>query len=280
MSSVKTAYCSYLKTSEGLDTYNQFKSLLYSNSDSLVEVLDGSVIEPLAVVRLKRLRVCDIGGGDGRRISGILRHLYARHGNSFELDFVEQSGVCTETFQRNPVGSFCNTNIHAAMFEDTDLRDGAYDLVLLIHSIFAFDNGNSVEKVLSLRGPTGKIIVASNASHSFLGGLKQLVDDGFSDQRYEIDDLEASLSEKGLSCVKFPFKTKFSLSKDIHGPEIQTVLEWITLGRFSGFSDSKKQDVYQYFEETGRHRNGRLQFCEDEVALIVPGFREGPRVAH
>ena len=270
MDSVKTAYCSYLQTAAGARTYNEFKRLLYTGIDSLVEVLGRDVIDQMAFLCRDSLRVCDIGGGDGRRISSILGHMHEQYQNTYELDFIEQSSVYTDAFKDNPVGEFCRTQIHNNLFEETDLPYADYDLVLLIHSIFAFDNGQSVDRVLALRKPEGRVIVVSNAPNSFLGGLKKLVDEDFSDQRYEIDNLEDSLASRGMSCFRFSFATTFSLDSDVESTEVQTLLEWITLGRFAGFSDLAKNGVYEYLRASSSCVAGRMHFREDEVVLVIP----------
>lgn len=270
MSSVKTAYCEYLQTEHGANVYNDFKRLLYSGQDSLVQVLDRDIVDALSLLTRDRLKVCDIGGGDGRRITAILRHIGKQHGAKIDLDFVEQSHFYAQAFRTHPVGAFCNTTVHDMLFEETELPRNAYDLVILIHSIFAFDNGNAVEKVLSLRKRDGKVIVVSNAPNSFLGGLKDVVDVGFCDKRYELDDLELSLARRGVSYYRFGFATEFTLKGGFEGEDTQTLLEWISLGRFSGFSAKQKKAVYDYIAHRLRTSCGRVSFSEEEVALVIP----------
>lgn len=270
MNSVKTSYCDYLQSDAGARIYNDFKQLLYSNADSLVQVLDQNIIGTLTFLSGKRLSVCDIGGGDGKRITAILKHLHKVRGNSFNLDFIEQSRIYSATFGANPVGSFCTTRIHNKLFEETSLPLGRFDVVFLIHSIFAFNNEKSLDKVLSLRKPKGKVIVVSNAPNSFLGGLKDLVDRGFTDHRYELDDLGNSLISRGVSCFMFPFSTKFSLDADLTSTETQTLLEWISLGRFEGFPNELKDEIYKYIRQKGHSKDGRLMLTEKEIALVIP----------
>lgn len=270
MDSVKTAYCSYFRTPEGVNTYNKFKNILYSESDSLIRVLNTDIIKPIySVPRMDRVRVCDIGGGDGKRVTSILRYLNRQNHFRFELDFVEQSEIYTQVFLNNPVGDFCETNIQTKMFEQASLDPQYYDLVLLIHSIFAFCNENPVNKILELRKPKGKIIVVANSPNSFLSGLKRIVDEKYTGRRYELDDLEATLNSKRVAFFKYIFLTKFVLSSDMNSKDVQTLLEWITLGRFSDFLNEKKKEIYQYIQESGQLTNNQIEVNENEVVLII-----------
>src|SRR5258708_2763532 len=168
--SIKQAYRDFLNTPEGATVYRQFKRLLYATDDSLVQWLHTSVFRTLPSARALNVRVCDIGGGDGVRITRILQFLHGKFRNSFRLDFIEQSALYVATFDPIPLGQFCRTKKHHVLFEDVSLPTRSYDLVLLIHSIFALDNGRSTAKVLSLRRQSGDIVIVSNARNSFLGG--------------------------------------------------------------------------------------------------------------
>jgi hypothetical protein len=199
MDSVKSAYCRFLNTKEGANAYRQFKRLLYAREDSLVQWLNPSVFQTLRAAQSVEVNVCDIGGGDGGRITRILQFLHAKFKNRFALDFVEQSKLYCDAFNAGPLARFCRTKKHHSMFEDVLFKPRYYDLIILIHSIFAFDNEYSTEKVLALRKLDGAIVVVSNAPNSLLGRLKRLVDDGFEDRRFEITDLKRTLGNLGVN---------------------------------------------------------------------------------
>lgn len=268
--SIKEAYRHFLNTRHGADVYRHFKRILYTAGDSLVQTLDTQILESLAAARRTPLKICDIGGGDGERVVRIVQFLREKFHGCFELDFVEQSNLYVEEFKRRQPETFCPTKIHLGLFEQMSLQAGQYDLVLLIHSIFAFENGNAVDKVLSLRSPSGKVVVVANAPDSFLGGLKALVDEGFDDQRYEVDDLKLSLAERGIQVRELRFSTEWAIAHEDWQRDLAILLDWISLGRFDSFPATRKRAVLAYIESRSHEDNGRHFFAEDEVVLVVP----------
>jgi|SRR6267143_5937024 len=272
MQSIKEAYRKFLNTDYGAQLYNSFKDILYGGEDSLVQILNNNVLQNLPLVQKESLEVCDIGGGDGKRISHILRFLHSKFDLRFRLDFIEQSKQYVDAFDTGPLDSFCETTRFHALFEDVALQSH-YDLVFLIQSIFAFENRNAVDKVLSLPHSDGAIIVVSNAPHSFLGSLKLLVDEGYGDNRYEIDHLERGLEKRDVSFSKFEFKTKWTIDKSRYDREIGTLLEWISLGTYSKFSSDKKRLIEVYLSNNTVRKGERTFFSEDEIVLMIPPLR-------
>lgn len=269
-SSIKDAYCRFLDTRQGADVYRKFKRILYGSGDSLVQVLDTQILEPLSSARRSPLRICDIGGGDGERVMRIATFLHEKFQSQIEIDFIEQSALYVEEFKRRHQSSFCVTRVHCARFEHVDFNSHRFDLVLLIHSIFAFENGNSVDKIISLRETQGKIVVASNDTNSFLGGLKLLVDEGFNDRRYEISDLKQALLARGIRFREFTFQTEWAIERKNYDRDVLLILDWITLGRYSLFTQAKKNDVLNYIDSQSQREGNRCFFRENEIVLVIP----------
>ena len=273
MNSIKQAYRDFLNTPEGAALYRQFKQLLYARQDSLVQWLNASVLLTLPAARKLNVRVCDIGGGDGDRITRILQFLQSKFKNRFHLDFVEQSALYVSEFNRKPLPQFCRTEIKHCLFEDAKLTTGNYDLVLLIHSIFAFENGDSTRKVLALRRRDGNIVIVSNAPNSFLGGLKRLTDTGFSDKRFEIDDLKRSLRKSGVYFRQQTTFTEWAIDKKTWKRDIGIILNWISLGRYDSLPPRQQREIQDYIRRRGKKNGSRTFFKEEEIVLTIPDIR-------
>jgi hypothetical protein len=271
MNSIKEQYRLFLNTGQGARTYNAFKKILYSEEDSLVQTLDNDVLQDLPLVRKNPLTVCDIGGGDGNRVNHILKYLHGKFHISFQLDFVEQSHAFIDAFDASSIDGFTDTRIFHGLFEEIALPK-KYDLVFLIHSIFAFENGNAMGKVLSLPSQDGKIVIVSNAPTSFLAGLKSLIDDAYDDKRYEIDRVCDDLDSRKVDYRNIGFQTKWAIERESYDQDISTILEWLSLGSFRSFCSEKKNSVFGYIAKNSVESNGRVFFSEEEVVVIVPAL--------
>ncbi|MGO9269850.1 MAG: hypothetical protein ACLQOO_06290 [Terriglobia bacterium] len=267
--SIRLAYRQFLNTQHGAHAYNAFKRILYGSEDSLVQTLNNNLLQKLPVVLRDGAAVCDIGGGDGERIKRILGFLHEKFCTQFRLDFVEQSSCCMAAFASDEIDTFTRTRRFESLFEDADLP-GGYDLALLIHSIFAFEGVEAVDRVLSLPRENGTIVVVSNAADSFLAGLKSLLDDSYSDRRFEINDLRACLDDRGISYQVTPFETRWALKKEALDHDLATILEWLSLGSFSSLSSQKLQQIRRYVHEHTTDLGNRLLFTENEIAVVVP----------
>lgn len=270
MKSVKETYRQFLNTPAGIKSYHDFKEILYSPADSLVQTIDNLVLQHLPYEDREHLAVCDIGGGDGQRISQILCYLHDKFQISFHLDFIEQSKLYIDIFQPAKIATFVKTNKIHDLFEQATLKKGGYDLVFLIHSIFAFNNGNALNKVLSLARKGGYIIVISNAPRSFLAGLKRLVDEGYDDRRYEIDALQQDLEARKIDYSEITFFTRWAIPQDRYDQDVSTILEWISLGGYASFADEEKDAIAIYLEKNSHPQGSRRLFCEEEKVLIIP----------
>ena len=270
MNSIKKAYRDFLNTPEGANVYRQFKRLLYARTDSLVQWLNPSVFQTLPAAQGLDVRVCDIGGGDGDRVTRILQFLHAKFKNRFHLDFIEQSALYVTDFNPKPLNKFCQIKIHHSLFEDVTLPIQSFDLVLLIHSIFAFENGNATEKVLALRRSGGNVIVVSNAPNSFLGGLKRLVDYGYDDKRFEIDDLKRVLKKLGVAYSEKRTRTAWAIEKKMWKRDVEIILNWISLGHYSSLPQRRQREIGDYIRGHGKRNGSRRIFREEEIVLVIP----------
>lgn len=269
MNSIKEQYRRFLNTARGAQVYNSFKKILYTEEDSLVQTLDNDCLQDLPIVRQCLLNVCDVGGGDGNRIIHILKYLHEKFHIRFQLDFVEQSQPYIAAFDSAPINDFTEVSMFHGLFEELALP-GQYDLVFLIHSIFAFENEDAMRKVLLLPNRDGKIVIVSNSPTSFLAGLKSLIDAGYDDRRYEIDRVCKDLNNQNVDCRNITFQTKWAIDKASYDEDIGTILEWLSLGAFRSFGSAKKKSIFDYIAENTIESNGRTFFCENEVVVLVP----------
>jgi hypothetical protein len=272
MKSIRKKYCQFLNTNAGANLYNEFKKILYTEEDSLVQTLDNDVLQGLTLLRKPDLKVCDIGGGDGKRITHILRYLHVKFRERFHLDFIEQSSLYIEAFNTTILNSFCETRKHHTLFENVALPEKSYDLIFLIHSIFAFENGRALEKVLALPHADGKVVVISNAPHSFLGGLKKIVDEDYDDRRYEICNLQSDLDKKQISYVCSTFQTRWAIDQAHYNDCLNIIMDWISLNSWNSFTPEKRRTIFNYVNETSTISGGRTFFTEEEVVLVIPSL--------
>ena len=267
--SIKVAYREFLNTEYGVQAYERFKQVLYTDDDSLVQTLNNDILQYLPVFSTDVLNVCDIGGGNGRRIRRILKFLHEKFDLRFKLDFVEQSSYLMRSFNSDDISSFTATHNFEMLFEDAKLA-GGYDLVFLIHSIFAFESDLAVDKVLSLPNAEGTIVIVSNAQNSFLAGLKKILDAGYEDNRFEITDLVKILEDRALPFQQILFETKWAVRKDALLQEIEVILNWLSLGRCKNLTDDRRNEVWQYVEENSSDLGQRILFTESEVIVLLP----------
>lgn len=270
--SVKRRYLDFISSEEGARTYFDFRRLLYSKDDSLVRWLCRSILLALDLGRKRSVQILDVGGGDGERVSSVIDFL----GDEFSLDcrlvFVEQSPAQYRRFL-TAIEKYGDDNWvgHNERFERCYSRIGVgdFDLIFLIHSIFAFENKRAVEEVLALRSKNGKVVVLSNDRDSFLGGVKRLVDSGSEDGRYEVNDLERDLLELGIPYEKRTTLTHWSIPPADWESGLQPLLHWITLGAYNTMSVSKRDALRSFIQNNSSSSGGSMSFKEKEVALII-----------
>ncbi len=266
--SIRLAYRQFLNTELGAIAYERFKRDLYTEDDSLVQFLNNGVLQNLTVIQRDVLDVCDIGGGNGKRIRNILKFLYEKFGMRFSLDFVEQSSYLMHSFDPHDISPFTTTKKFEMLFENASLARG-YDLVFLIHSIFAFENDLAVNKVLSLPNKGGAVVVVSNAQDSFLAGLKRLLDVGYEDGRFEIEDLLTVFTARGIETQEIPFETKWAIPKGKLAEHIKTLLDWLSLGRLADIGEDNEKRVREYIHQNSIDLGERVLFTERESIVVA-----------
>lgn len=235
-----------------------------------MQSLNTQILQSLPAVQRQLVRVSDIGGGDGDRAIRITDFLHAKFQNRFELDYVEQSALYVKQFERRQPGGCRKTRVLRGLFERVELPQNHYDLVLVIHSIFALETGAAIDKLLALRKQNGHVVVVANARNSFLGGLKQLLDDGFDDKRYEIDDFQRSLRALMVTCDTHSIITRWAVEERHRERDIDLILNWMSLGRIRHFSRARQRQVVSYVADLGQREGKRILFAEEEVVLVVP----------
>ncbi len=266
--SIREAYKQFLNTEDGMRAYDQFKQILYTADDSLVQALNKVVSQHLQIISTDILKVCDIGGGDGKRIKKILGFMHERFALRFNLDFVEQSSCLMQAFDAREIAAFAEVHKFETLFEEAVLA-GGYDLVFLIHSIFAFQNSLVIDKVLSLPNSQGSIIAVSNDQYSFLAGLKNLLDVDYGDSRFEIGDLVQILRDRAIPFRQIQFETKWVVRKEVFSLQVEAILYWLSLGRYKDLTDSRKREVWRYITENSQDLGQRIALSESEVIVLI-----------
>jgi len=270
--SVKTEYKNFLNTKEGAALYNKFKRILYGEPDSLIEYFNCNFLTDKFVPHREKLNICDVGGGDGKRIMQILGFLHKKYSKYFHLDLIEQSSVFCRSFENNlnKITPYSTVNIQNCLFEEVNFSR-KYDFIFLIHSIYTLKDSNNILKLLQSLNPDGKIILFSNAEDSFLGALKKELDKGYSDKRFEINNIKESLNNFSISYNSYNFYTKWSIAeKDVYS-RMLIILQWLSLGRFSSFSEHRKQEIFDLIFDMATSKNGKYYFKEKEEIIIIYG---------
>lgn len=284
MTSAKDAYKAFLNTKEGADAYNAFKDILYSPSDSLAQKINQKIIRELVSNRENSIRICDIGGGDGRRMTHILSFLAREnsyHDLKFQLDVVEQSKFFCEEFEnRVSKSKIHNTEVHIyhGLFEDLfgKLRENEslYDIVFLIHSIFALKDEQTFRNINSLVKPGGKIVFISNARDSLLAKLKRILDKEYEEKRTEIDDVKGVLENLHVEFSSVTFNTEFSISSDDIDRDSYKILNWLSLGKYANASIEEADRLKVELKSLARLEDGLYYFSEQEEILFIPPWKE------
>jgi SAM-dependent methyltransferase len=265
---VKEDYKAYLQTREGIDNYNAFKEILYTRDDELAKKLFALVapdLKPRA-----RLSICDVGGGDGRRITELCRRLHERDGCDIILDFIEQSTLQCADFEarKSRIEPFTAVTIFPTELEQVVLKTN-YDLIFFIHSIFCLANFSSFSKICARLQPGGKVVVVSNAGDSFLGRLKAATDQHYRDRRYEIDDLRADLERAGSPFLEHSMLTEWSIPAAQVALKLGVILRWLSLGKWRGTETQADSRLLDLALSLAEQRGDRYYFSEREVVFII-----------
>src|SRR5262249_31679799 len=201
------------------------------------------------------------------RIRKILKFLHEKFDLRFTLDFVEQSSYLMRSFDPQDVSPFTDTQRFEMLLEEANLP-GKYDLIFLIHSIFAFE-GAMVDKVLSLLNPSGTIVIVSNAEDSFLGGLKKILDSDYEDGRFEITDVLGILGQREITHRKTTIETKWAALNSNLDSHIRIILDWLSLGKSDDLDECRGQQVREYIRGNCIDLGRRTLFSEREVIVVA-----------
>jgi|GEM_PF-1364397 len=271
MKSVRQNYKSYLDCIDGARAYNNFKSKFYTIQDSVV---DHVVIELENHFQSKKLDVLDIGGGDGKRIIQILKTLHTSRQLKFSLDFIEQSEAFMNEFEVSnySIKSYTDINTYHSDFEKVHLSN-RYDVILLIHSIFAFNEQQVIADLVNKLSENGVIIIVSNSDSSFLAKAKKEVDSIFLDQRIEISNVRKLLLDSSIHFSESNFNTIVRIAKHQVDDFLSTLLEWLTLGHKNLLTTKKSLAISRLLESSiYKEDEEYLYLIEKEVLIKIPAL--------
>jgi hypothetical protein len=268
MLKVKDKYKSYLQTRVGIDKYNAFKTILYSDKDTLAETLFNNYISKLKLA--KAISICDVGGGDGKRIVDLEKKIYSQFHCNIHLDFIEQSNLMCTDFETksHQLDNFSEIDIHSEEAEDFFLNTD-YDIVFFIHSIFCFSDFSVLQKMFDRVKDGGVLYVVSNSSDSFLAKLKNTLDFGYQDKRYEIKDLISDLHLHQMHYSTDNFKTEWTLNNNEVDEKLSIILDWLSLGKFQFFETSRQKQLVSLAKKLSIKNENQFHFSEEEQVLTI-----------
>lgn len=269
---VKNEYKEYLGEQHGADNYLNFKHILYSKNDSLVKQVIQRVRPILTNIKKERISICDIGAGDGFRISQIIKYFSDNKGFNLKLDFIEQSPVFCSYFDkyRDSINRACEISIFNDLFETCFDYNKKYDIIFLIHSIFCLDQENLIDKLLSSLNENGHIIVVSNSANSILANIKKETDIAYSDKRFEIDDLKADLNTQKIPYQPLTFTTEWFIPKCQIDNDLNIILNWLSLGKYEEYDHYDQMRIKDKFLSFSTYQHDLYFFKEKEETLIIP----------
>jgi SAM-dependent methyltransferase len=158
MSDVKKQYIKYLDSPEGADKYNKFKKILYGKKDTLVLRLFG-VIFPKFKGR-KKLSILDVGGGDGKRLMHMMELFDGKHVETKAV-LVEPSKTFTENCKKEAKKLSRDVCVLRMKFEDFSTTE-KFDLVIFVHSIYTFSDGQYLKKAMLMLAKGGILVIVAN----------------------------------------------------------------------------------------------------------------------
>jgi len=268
ISNVKEEYKRYFQTHDGIENYNAFKSVLYGRQDTLVQTLFNNYIKKF---RLQApLIICDVGGGDGKRAVNICENIHKNAGIYLQLDFIEQSRLACQHFtQKIPrIKSFCEVEIFPKEIEDM-VPNRKYDIIFLIHSIFCFRDFSILQHLYSHIKEGGMLMIVTNSSESFLGQLKEKLDEEYKDQRYEISRLTDDLKTHRFQFREESITTRWTVHKDAVEAQLEIILQWLSLGHFKKMHPFQRNKLLQMAKVRGHREKDTFLFSEVEKVIMI-----------
>jgi hypothetical protein len=269
MKSAKETYLEYLDSKEGYDAYNKFKLWLYGLEDSLVQKIYQDTLKPLLEKHAGVFSVCDIGGGDGKRIIALLSKAHRDFPHiQFKLLFIEPSHAGFISAQRTfqDIADFSSIAVQNTTFENSEVGE-RFDLVLSIHSIFTFSQHETILKLLNLKTDTGKILIIANHPESMLARLNNVLQRDCVIKRYEVNDLLDDLARATVAYTVLAQETTFSILEEDFDRFSSDLLTWVSMDAYRDYSEEDRIKYKTLVRNVSALKT--LHYKETEVFIYI-----------
>lgn len=235
------SYCKFLRTEKGVLSYGNFRSFYYGETDAVVELVS-ALLRGLNGEGTP-VSICDLGGGDGYRLSRIL--MRSRMAPE-EVVVIEQSPMMAVGAKRTLRGCAVRQRVLCCRMEDLIWR-GRFKVVLALHSMFTLEPAIGWGVVNEMKEDAGLAIVASNSEDGFLGRAKARIDAYLGEARQEVGAY-LRIREKGCErrLVK-EVRRSLVISWEAFEEFVRVAADWLSLGR----SDSRVEEFVR--EEAFQH---------------------------
>lgn len=270
---IKRKYLEYLDSKTGYETYNKFKVFLYGKDDSLVEQMYRGILNPsLSKISGRIFRICDIGGGDGKRIVSLLLKAHRDFPElRFKLFFVEPSKYAFQVAKKNlsRLKSFSMVTMKNSTFKKVVLPHNSFNLVLLIHSIFTFSNHKNMIKIEKLKSKGGRTLVVANQPGSFLSLVNEKSHKDFTGKRYEVKNFLKDLKILYIRHTITKHTIKFFIPRRKFSQFSKTLITWTSLGQSGDDMGETKKNLENLLKTLATKKNNQgFSYQETEVFIV------------
>ena len=162
---------------------------------------------------------------------------------------------------------FVEVDIQNCTLEEADIKR-KYDFIFLVHSIYTFE-ASIIDKLLPLKKEGGYIIVVANGQESFLGKMKQLLDQKYKQKRFEINDIKRAFDERGVPYKEFRFFTEWNISAEDFVDDMSLILTWLSMNKFQSFSPNQQRKLLEQAKNLAEPGEKIFHFKEEEVVLSL-----------
>jgi SAM-dependent methyltransferase len=266
-SSIVAAYQGFLNTRRGATAFRRYRELVYGSpvNDTLVAALIPIIVANERIARAPTLRVCDIGGGDGARVALIVKTIEEKFKSTCHVDLVDPSEPLVDIAERSQGWRRGQLRIFNAKIEDVTLP-GKYDLVLLLHSIYAQVPGHAVSRLPDLLRSGGVAVAVANLADGFVGQMKEVLDAPYADAKYEHGQFLEDLVRSGLPFERHSIRTRCALRVPA---DVDACLHWLSSGRYKELSNTHRLRLQRFLRARGHQLGARLLLEEHEEVLVV-----------